>query len=257
MHCRGNTIAKSYIAKVRTDGSGFEKIVSSLYVYEMLVVNDTVYYTTITENWEYVEYGKDVFPLYSVSINGGSSKQIHDGAVSNLVADATYLYFSHYTENDDNTICRIKHSNMNKNVLLKNTETLTLSLENSKLYFFALNQYDSYTLTIASISTSGGQYTTYGKMDCVDSFFHVIGNKAYFLGAESFSEENPEPEFGLLEYDMNAKTLNLIHKYEGDGEFVGVFDTLIFEPYNDNTEKIEYIEIYNYRTGVFQKIKVS
>ena len=256
-YCGGSTVAKSYIAKVRTDGSGFEKLVSSVGVYEMLAVKDTVYYTTVTEDWTYEDYEKDAFPLYSVSVKGGTPKQIHDGAVTDLTADDTYLYFSHETEGGVRTVCRLKHSNMSKSVLLKNAETLGLSLENSKLYFFVIDKYDYETLTLASISTSGGSYTTYGKVHCIEASVHVIGNKAYFIGSAPFSEENPEPEFGLMEYDMKAKTFKLIRESEDYIGFVGVFDLLILENYNYDLEKLEYIEIYVANAGSFKKINMT
>lgn len=252
-YCRGSTTGKSYIAKVRTDGSGFEKLVSSINVIEMLVVKNTVYYTTITEN--YKDYGKDLCPLYSVSVNGGTTKQIHDGAVSDLNADATYLYFTHISEDDNITVCRIKHGSTNKSVLLKNTEILGLSLENSKLYFLVMDKYDPYTMTIASISANGGSYTTYGKVNCADAFFHVIGNKAYFIGSAPETEANPMPTIGFVEYNMSTKTFKMIsegHDYNG---FTGVFDSLIRESYRN--EKLDYIEIYYPSTGASKKVKVS
>ena len=70
-YCEGSTVGKSYIAKVRTDGSGFEKIATSVTVQEMLVVKDTVYYTTDAPAGGYHDFAKDVFPLYSISANGG------------------------------------------------------------------------------------------------------------------------------------------------------------------------------------------
>ena len=255
--CDAGSTAKSYIAKVRTDGSDFKKLVNSVYVYEMLVVKDTVYYTTVTYDWTYVNYAKDVFPLYSVSTSGGAPKQIHDGAVSDLTADANYLYFSHYTENDSETICRIKHSNLNKSVLLSNKDTRALSLENSKLYFYVVDKYDPENLTIASISINGGSYTTYGKVCCNSSVIHVVGNKVYFVGSKAFSEDDPEPDVGLIEYDLNAKTFKVLRVDYELYEFVGVFDCLIVESYNYSTEKLEYIEIYDTATKAFKKIKVS
>lgn len=255
-YCGTSTVAKSYIAKVRTDGSGFEKLVSSVGVYEMLVVKDTVYYTTVTEDWTYDDYRKDVFPLYSVSVNGGTPKQIHDGAVENLTADETYLYFSHETEDDVRTVCRLKHSNMSKSVLFKG-ESRGLSLENSKLYFFVIDKYDVENLTLASITTSGASYTTYGKVHCIEATLHVIGNKAYFVGSAPFSEENPKPEFGLIEYDMKSKTFKLIREYEDYIGFVGVFDLLILENYNYDSERLESIEIYVPTVGAFKKIKMT
>lgn len=255
-YCKENTTDRSYIAKVRTDGTGFEKLVSSVNVWEMLAVNDKLYYTTVTENWEYVEYGKEIFPLYSISVNGGTPTQLRDGAVSYLVADATYLYFSHTTKEGENTVCRIRHSNARFDVLLQNTATLNLSLENEKLYFFVEDIYDPENVSLASISIKGGSYTTYGKMNCDPSLFHVIGNKAYFVGSAPFSEENPEPEYGLTEYNMSTKKFKLLSEGECDG-FVGVFDLLICPTYDHELEKLDSIVIYTPSTGASKKIKVS
>ena len=255
-YCKGATVDRSYIAKVRTDGTGFEKLVSSVNVWEMLAVSDTVYYTTVTENFEYVEYGKEIFPLYSVSVNGGTPKQLRDGAVSYLVADATYLYFSHTTKDGENTVCRIKHSNARLDVLLQNTVTLNLTMENERLYFFVEDIYDPESLTLASISIKGGSYATYGKMICDPSMFHVIGSKAYFVGSAPFSEENPEPEYGLTEYNMSTKKFKLLSEGECDG-FVGAFDILICPTYNQELEKLDSIVIYTPSTGASKKIKVS
>ena len=255
-YCKDSTTAKSYIAKVKTDGSGFEKLVSSINVWEMLVVNNIVYYTTFTQNWEYTEYAKDILPLYSLSVNGGTPKQIQDGAVSYLTADGTYLYYSHTTNNDKTTICRIKHSNAKKDILLQNITTVNLTLENSKLYFFVENIYEPENFTLASISINGGSYTTYGKMFCDPNLFHVIGNKAYFIGSAPISENNPEPEYGLTEYSLTTQKFKSIR--EGDHvevEFVGAFDLLIFQP--TVSGKFNTIEIYTPSTGAFKKLKVS
>ena len=253
-YCKESTTAKSYIAKVKTDGSGFEKLVSSVNVWEMLVVNNIVYYTTVTQNWEYTEYAKDILPLYSLSVNGGTPKQIQDGAVSYLTADGTYLYYSHTTNNDKTTICRIKHSNAKKDILHQNITAVNLTLENSKLYFFVENIYEPETFTLASISINGGSYTTYGKMFCDPNLFHVIGNKAYFIGSAPISENNPEPEYGLTEYSLTTKKFKLIGGGE-HGEFVGAFDLLIFQPTVPG--KFNTIEIYISSTGAFKKLKVS
>lgn len=255
-YCKDSTTAESYIAKVKTDGSGFEKLVSSINVWEMLVVNNIVYYTTFTQNWEYTEYAKDILPLYSLSVNGGTPKQIQDGAVSYLTADGTYLYYSHTTNNDKTTICRIKHSNAKKDILLQNITTVNLTLENSKLYFFVKNIYEPGTYTLASISINGGSYTTYGKMFCDPYLFHVIGNKAYFIGSAPISENNPEPEYGLTEYSLTTQKFKSIREGEHvEVEFVEAFDLLIFQP--TVSGKFNTIEIYTPSTGAFKTLKVS
>lgn len=252
-YCHGSTVAKSYIAKVKTDGSGFQKIVSSIDVFEMIVVKNTVYYTTYPDEGVYKNYGKDVFPLYSVSTNGGTPKQIHDGAVLHLNADATYIYFIHDTEDDKLTVCRIKHGSTSAATLLKNTDVYGLTLENSKLYFYVLDRYDPYRSTLASISINGGGYTTYTYLWAVDDMLHVVGNKVYFIGSEVFGEKNSKPIFGITEYNLNSKTFRNISTEQD--EFIGVFDILIWESYNYDMEKLESVTIYSPSNGTSKKIK--
>ncbi len=255
-YCVGSSTAKSYIAKVRTDGSGFEKITGSLIVGEMLVVKDTVYYTTLSENAEYLDYGKQIFPLYSISVNGGTPKQLYDGAVGDLVADANYLYFSHVTEEGAVSICRLKHSNTVTSVLLQKVDALSLSLENSKLYFFVVNENEPENLTLASISTNGGGYTTYGKMSCMSPDMHVIGNKAYFVGSAPFSESEPEPEFGLMEYNMTSRRFKKIRDFDEYGLLVKASGSLVCQSFNGSTGKGGNLEIYNQTNGTFKKVKI-
>lgn len=253
--CDESTAAKSYIARVRTDGSEFQTIVSSVYVSEILVVKDTIYYTTYNENWSYKDYAKENHPLYSVSVNGGSPKQIHDGAVENLNADASYLYFTHYDENDKSAICRIKHSNLNKDILLQKSIIIDLCLDNSKLYFFVPDQYDSGNLTLASITVTGGSYTTYADVYRIADSFQVIGSKMYFMGCKAPSEENMEPDFGLIEFDLTKKTFKVLRiEYESDG-FFAIPGGFVYPTYNADTYKLDYVEIYDPTAGTFKKVK--
>ena len=89
------------------------------------------------------------------------------------------------------------------------------------------------------------------------SALHVIGNKAYFVGSAPFSENNPEPDFGLIEYNLNTRSFKTVRReYEAE-DFVGLFDCLICPNYNYDSPKLEYFEIYNPTTGVFKKVKIS
>ncbi len=254
-YCAGTTVGKSYIAKVRTDGSGFEKIVSSVSVWEMMVVKDTVYYTTMPTNWEYRNYAKDVLPLYRVSVNGGTPQQIHDGAVENMVADATYLYFVHSNEDGEETINRVKHGSTSSSVLLSGKDVWMLSLENSKLYFFVFDMYhDEHSL--ASVSSSGGSYTVYGKVMQYSESMHVVGNKVYYMGS-LYREDAFCEEAGLVEYDLTTKKDKLVREdYESFG-FASAGDLLIFETYNYDTEKLEAFTIYYTKKNSFKEIKLS
>ncbi|MBE6636812.1 MAG: DUF5050 domain-containing protein [Ruminococcaceae bacterium] len=253
-YCRGATVSKSYIAKVRTDGSGFEKLVSSVPVGEMLVAKDTVYYTTYPIDETYTNYAKEVFPLYSVSVNGGTPKQLYDGAVSDLVADATYLYFTHRERDDDQTeIVRIKHGSTKSSVLLRGKDTYLLSQASSRVYFFVYDPYeDGYVL--ASVASGGGSYTEYGNGSAMQNTdrLHIIGNKAYYMGGLMFGQRA-----GLLEHDLATKTAKVVREdYENTG-FETANDLMIFLNYNYDAEKLESFTIYDAKTNAVKQIILS
>lgn len=102
----------------------------------------------------------------------------------------------------------MKHDATKKNVLYENVNTNYFMLKNSKLYFLVFDQY-SEECSIASISTSGGSYTVYGKIPFYSEFLYVIGNRAYYYGGPYGTDEFMETS-GLVEYDMSAKTYRLI-----------------------------------------------
>jgi len=259
-YAKASTPAKSYIGKVKTDGSGFEKLITSLSVCinEMLVVKDTIYYTTITENWKYQSYSNEFFPLYRLSVNGGIPTQIQDGAVGNLTADGTYVYFNYSPQSGVRSICKIKHGEMGKTVLYRNDSIVGLTIENSKLYFIVINEEDENASNIASISKDGGDYKTYGNIYYYGyDQFYVVGNKAYFEGSEPCTESNPEPLAGIIEYDLNTKTFKQIKEYDSYSYYSRAFDIIICETDNYGEEKPGYFEIYNPKTGRLKKINLS
>lgn len=254
-YCEGTTIGKSYIAKVRTDGSKFEKIVSSLYIWDMLVVKDTVYYTVFPANGEYKDFAKDLMPLYSISVNGGTPKQLYDGAVSDMVSDGKYLYFIHADENHKQSIVRIKHGSTVSNILLSNKELYKLSIEDSKLYFFTYDVYnDIYSL--ASIATNGANYTTYGNVMQYTESMHIVGNKAYYMGS-LYIEDGFSEKVGLIEYDLATNKQYVIKEYYETFGFAFSKDILFFENYNYETEKLESLTVYYVKTDKFKEIKLE
>ncbi len=254
-YCEGSTVGKSYIAKVRTDGSGFEKIVSSVCVWEMLVAKDTVYYTTITEDRSYKDFAKDKMPLYCVSTNGGTPKQLHDGAVENMVADSTYIYFIHRSKERKESIVRIKHGSTNSSVLLTNKDLFQFSLGESQLFFFVKDKYSD-TYSLASISTNGGSYTEYGMVRQYSEALHVVGNKVYYMG-QPYKENGARPQVGLIEYDLTTKRERIVREeYEIYG-FDFTNELLIFEKYNYESEEIESLLIYYASSNIFREVKLS
>ncbi len=252
-YCRGSTADKSYIAKVRTDGSGFAKIVISVTVVEMIVAKNTIFYTTEPANGEYTDFEKDVMPLYSVSVNGGTPKQIHDGSVSNMVADGNYLYFIYENESGRNII-RIKHGSTKESVLFSGETVYMLSLENSKLYFLTMDKYTE-EWSVASISTSGGNYTDYGKIVMNTETMYVVGNKCYYMGIAN-SGDDIEVQMGLVEYNLTTKQSRVIMEEESfEFQFTGEF--LIFERYGYSNDKLQSLKIYNTSTNNFEEINIA
>ena len=210
-YCEGSSEAKSYIAKVRTDGEGFEKIVNSVYVWDMLVVKETVLFTVAC--FEYNDFAKDCMPLYSISVNGGPMKMIYDGFVSNITADETYVYFLHTGEDGVTSIHRMKHDTTKETVLRQNVDANRFFLKNGRLYFLLLDPYGEGG-TLASITTNGGGYTEYATVAVCLDYLYVIGTKLYYYGAACSAEEFSE-EIGLVEYDTVTKTYRAVkEEYE-------------------------------------------
>lgn len=254
-YCEGSTVGKSYIARVRTDGSGFEKIVSSVAVWEMIVAKDVVYYTTYSTDGEYRDFAKDVMPLYCVSVNGGTPKQIHDGAVHELVGDDKFIYFIHDNEDGDPSIRRIKHGNTSSDVLVENKEIYNLAIEGSKLYFFEYNKYDD-IYSLASVATNGGGYTVFGKVIQYSAAMHAVGNKVYYLGG-LYRENEFLESAGLVEYNVSTKTDRIAREDYEIIDFQSAGNLLIFENYDYEAERLDSLTIYFTDKNVTKNLKIS
>jgi len=265
-YCEGDSEAKSYIAKVRTDGSNFEKIVTSVYVGNLLVVKDTVLFTRHSYGSD--DKSKNWFSLYSVSTNGGTAKQLHDGVVQSIVSDSNYVYFIYENESNENFIYRIKPDGTKKSLLLskistdselfKLTDFKNLTVKNSKLFFTVYNKWDMVHF-IASISVNGGSYTTYDTcMLTPPNFLFVVGNKAYYNGSPS--KWDPESDSfdersGLVEYDMVNKRYKIINENYDHDYFIVTGNLIIGENYKN--EVLTSITVYNLKAGTTKEIKIK
>lgn len=252
--CEGSTQDRCYIAKVRTDGEQFEKLVVSVNISEMLVVKGIIYYVSFPLDRKYKNYGKEWFPLYSISTSGGMPNQIHDGAVRDLVSDGEYLYYVHTTYDDKITVCRTPYGGSQKKVLLENTDVRNLALANSKLYLLSRDKFNDHFLNLASMKTNGSDYTMITQCWFSDTFLHVVGNKAYYLGSapEDGTYYDPD-EHGVMEYNMNTKKFKSISwdyhpKAFGEG--------LLWLVYNKEGD-LDWITIYYSKTGELKKIEFS
>lgn len=250
-YCEGDTEAKSYIAKVRTDGKCFEKIVSEISIYDMLVVKDTIFFTRC--NWTYRDYAKECMPLYSVSVNGGVTKQLHDGAVTGIMADDTYVYFRHVTEDDVCSIYRMKHDTTGKTPLMSGKDVNYFTMANGRLYFLVLDEYE-FTYTVASITTRGGDYTEHFVIDFYSEILHVAGDRVYYDGAV-YSEEDCFHYAGLICYDMVSGEHTLI--MEGEEYWCyHVIDGLIIAENYEN-EVLCSLSVYDTASGTLREFALA
>ena len=232
-----NAAANSYIAKVRTDGSGFEKLLVTGEVWEMLVVKDTIFYTPVKN--PYTDYSKDVAPLYSMTVDGKSVKQLHDGSVSSLSADGSYIYFLCRGQYDDaGKIYRMKHNGSNKIELWISdshgyeVETNRVVLVGSKLYFVDLRN-DKYGegVELASINSNGGGYTSHASLepsynDCI----FASGSKIYYIGFPCSYGDYSEG-YGLVEYNTSSRSFKLVIECSEDAMLFGTAGlAVLWEP---------------------------
>lgn len=250
-YVEGSNASGSYIAKVRTDGVGFEKILSAVTVGDMLVVKDTIFFTTIKS--PYTNYAKDCAPLYSISVSGGMPKQIHDGYVSSITADSTYVYFMQCLESGTSTIYRMKHDATKETELMEDVKANYFVLANSKLYFLTADPYsDEYTL--ASISTNGGNYSTYGKIHFYSEWLHIIGNNAYYGGVPYSTTEFSE-KAGIVEYNMSTKQYKVVKEDYEMPLCLYTSNVLIVENYRNQT--LTSISLYYPQSKSWKDVSVN
>ena len=233
---RGSSDATSYIGKVRTDGSSFGKIVSSVRIGEMLVIKDTVFYTTIKT--PYTNYAKDCAPLYAISVNGGNAKQLHDGYVGSMVADDTHLYFVQSLKSGLNKIYRMKHDGTNLTHYYSSEHVNYITLANGSVYFLLSSDYES-TYTIASFSTGGGSITTHGTIAHYSEWLYVYGNYVYYGGSVDYTP-------GVAQYNISTQKHTLIQENSDLPECYFVSNYIVLEKYTDSwmTDK-KSVSLYN------------
>ena len=258
-YVEGENTASSYIAKVGTDGSSFEKILTSVTVGEMLVIKETIFFTTIKN--PYNDYAKDCAPLYMISVNGGVSKQLHDGYVLSMTADDKYLYFLHIQKSGSSTIYKIKHDGTGKNALLTKANKYNLNyivLADSKLYFMVKDPYsDEDEYIFSSISVNGGSYTTYGKTYYTESF-SVKGNTAYYIGTPHGNYES----YGVVKYDFETNTHSLTQsllRNSATYECRMLLNCLLVENYKNPNQDLtlKSISVYNLYNKTWCNITVK
>ncbi len=219
----GGTASKCGIAKVRTDGQGFELLLSSVNVGEMLVVKQTIYYTSLKE--EYNNYAKDASPLYSMSVNGGGTKQVHDGYVRGLCATGTHIFFLYEPLEGIGALCRIKHNGTNLVELLKQ-DIVHVAIGKDKLYITEIDENGNYLLS--SIGTNGGAPARICSVWSSGDTFLVSGKNVFYNGFSSDPATSEDiVDEGIILLDTSTKKMTFLHEAEQACYAVGEYLMLV------------------------------
>lgn len=240
-----------YLGKVRTDGSGFEYVLQSVEVKELLIVDDVLYFTTIRS--PYTDYGKDVAPLYMMPLSGGMTRQLHDGYVCNLASDGTYLYFEHHSQSDEDSLYRI---NLSTYVLTKVVADYngcgSFVLNDNRIYYLvsAHEPYESIlTYYLKCVLLDEWKIKTYDTILCSDtSSFAVIGNCVYYVGSVG-TDGMDDFRAGIVELYSREMTYDVVYETYNDCNIIGLGDCLIWHDFYNPIRIYDYdssrwIEVY-------------
>lgn len=203
-------LADSFVGRVRTDGSGFTQLLTSVNVREMLVVEDQLFFTTIEQS--FTNWSTDCCPLYTMSIGNGITRRggsvtqmVHNGYVDCLSSDGDYLYFRYIQQSGEGSVRRIQLDTLGVSTLISTFKPNYFVLDSGRLYYPAPIA-DSGEYAIQSISVSGGDATNHGKMDRYSDWLCVINDRIYYYGQPS-GEELP----GIVELNMKTTRYQVIY----------------------------------------------
>ena len=247
------TDESAYIGKVRTDGRDFQKIVYTNDVWEVLVIGETVYYTST--NNPYTVWAKDVAPLYSVSVNGGAVTQVHDGCVENLVADENYIYFQYREKSGGKrSFVRMNHNATSRQTLWINElagtgiDSFGFAVSEGRIYFTERYNNSETCRTVSSISINGGDYVAHFRANMFSSSLWAKNGKIYFGGVAVEYRDDYIGEYGdlcLTVYDMAS------------GRFTALYDEWRYlYPTNEMlvVPEMHALWLYDYDSKTFTKV---
>ncbi|MBR6783504.1 MAG: DUF5050 domain-containing protein [Clostridia bacterium] len=258
-------VERGYIAKVRTDGSGFTKLLQIGNIFELLVVNERIYFIPgCTNIYEKLYDGG----LYSMSVNGGTVTEIHSGWVSSLCADENYIYFIY--ENIfvpmPTNIYRINHDGSGKRFIWEAENDInvnSIAVDSSRVYFGVFDEIELGKFKFVSIDNNGNGYTEYGAIENYSYMIDVSDGKLYYYGHDFYYGEMPtwgEPDpitnevtlynWGLIEMDLATNELTYLHVNAYESVFYAD-NGLVFVPENYS------VAVINTETGETKKISVK
>ena len=240
-------LQKSCIAKVRTDGSGFAVLRQGENVYEMLVVNDKLYFTAVGENFS--DWALECCPLYVMSVNGGEVRMLHEGYVDSLSSDGASLYFRYIHSSGAQSVRRLRLSTNAVSTVMEKANVNQLSLEGDRLYFVAPIAGQAID-RIQSISVDGGAVTEHGLASGNGEWLHVMGNYIYYYGRQASGSS------GIIELNKNTGSERMIYVADDDvpcergqgilmmtqwSEDGSYYVVNLFNPYTNRWTQVSYI----------------
>lgn len=198
-------LADSYVARVRTDGSGFVVLLDSINIREMLIVDDTLFFTVMES--DYSEWATACCPLYRMPINSGITRgggnaiqMIHEGYVNCLSSDGGYLYFRYIRSSGESSLRRIDLSTMGASTLVSSFQATCYAIENGCLYFPApIAETEEYA--IQSVAVNGGAVTDHGLTTGYGNWLCAIDEYIYY-----------RDERGVVAFDLSTSQSRVIYE---------------------------------------------
>lgn len=237
-----SNINDCYIAKVRTDGSGFAYLVQAIDINEMLVVNDKLFFTMYANT-----YGKTYSPLYMMPLNGGITQQLHEGYAVHLTSDGEYLYFEQSPQSGNDTIYRLNLSTMKRSTVFSNYKGGNFVLKDDHIYYKQKDdEAGDYILKLFCLQD--GSVTVLGRPQYMTDWFAVIGNCIYYCGMPD-TDEWWNQDAGIVEYYPSGSKYDVIYVTGDDPDCIGLGDCLVWRDHSDETNYGRILRIYDCTTS--------
>jgi hypothetical protein len=160
------------------------------------------------------------------------------------------VYFLQTLESGSSTIYRIKHDGTKETELFKNANINYFVLADSKLYFLSSDKY-SEEYTIESISKTGGNRTTYGKIPYYSECLFVSGNNIYYCGMPPMLNSF-DMAAGIIRFNVSTKEYTNIKEDYEISMFFFTSNFLILENYKN--ESLHSISLYDLQSGSWRNV---
>ena len=212
---------KQKLHKIRTDGSGYEKLNDDHCRY-INVIGDWIYYRHCT--------GTSFGRIYKVNVDGTSRTQLNEDSSSFINVVGEWIYYCNETDGNKLYKMRIDGSAVEK---ISDDESFDINAFDDWVYY--VNRNDGYS--IYKIRTDGSEKTKLNNDD--SSYVNVIGDWIYYA--------NSEGKAGRMCDNPKSQTMDMWWLFCGSWDPTKKFDNKLYRMRTDgsNREKLDNMNVWN------------